>query len=413
MLQVLWQMLWQAAALVSAPAFWLMAAVVYWQIRSRAKRKAEMFQLPQEPVLGLTVYTVLAGMLGGLLASWLLLLLGVSAERIGIAQIWILALLLMLIRQRFFCFAYAGGILAVLHCLTGWPNIDVSQLLALVAILHCTEAFLVLTAGNRNGLPVYLQDEDGRTVGGFLLQMTWPLPLMMLFAMAGGAAQPQAGFFVFQDTWPVIGESASGAGNQLYVLLPVLAALGYSDAAVNCTAEQKTRQSALLLLLYSGCLLCLVLLTDGNGAWQMLPALFAPLGHEFMIFSGKRNLLCSGAKSYQASSQGIVILDVQRCSPARRAGLKRGDVIISLDGQPIINRQHFLERQFCLPDAVLIEYRRRGKIRKCLLHRKNQLQMGIITVPDASCNLYWTLEKDEGITKFLEKKCEKTLKNVR
>ena len=108
---------------------------------------------------------------------------GVSVERTGLKWLWVMALLLMGIRQRFFCFAYAGGLLAVLHSITGWPDIEIGQLLALAAVLHATEGLLVWLSGHYHALPVYLKEPDGTITGGFFLQMTWPLPLIMLFQL--------------------------------------------------------------------------------------------------------------------------------------------------------------------------------------------------------------------------------------
>lgn len=410
-IQVLQQIVCQMGVLVCSPAFWLMAGIVYVQIRHQAKRKEEMFQVRREPVIGKTVITVLAGLAGGILASGLLLVLGVSVDRVGLEYLWGIALLLMLIRQRFFCFAYAGGILACWSCMTGWPVIEVSQLLALIAVLHCTEAFLVLVTGRCNAMPVYVLDETRRITGGFLLQMTWPLPVIMLFAMAGTSSQPQAGFLLFPDWWPVLGENTGASANMLYLMLPVLAALSYRDMAVSRSIRQKTVQSAGLLLAYSAGLLLLVLLTDGLGTWQLIPALFAPFGHELVIHCGKRNEM-SDTGRYRAPGRGILVLDVQRGSPAAKAGLRREDWIVQLDGSPVNNRQHFLCQQHLFPAFVTVRYVRRGKQRSCCMRMKNWSQPGIITAPDDSCEIYWTLQNDDGIAKFLYKMCEKTLKNV-
>lgn len=411
-MQVLQQIVWQMGALVCSPVFWLMTGIVYLQIRHQAKRKEEMFQVRREPVIGRAVITVLAGLAGGMLASGLLLVLGVSADCVGLEYLWVIALLLMLIRQRFLCFAYAGGILACCSCLTGWPQIDVSQLLAMIAVLHCTEAFLVLITGHGNALPVYLLDENSRITGGFLLQMTWPLPMIMLFAMAGTAPQPQAGFLLFPDWWPVIGQNAGHSTGILYLMLPVLAALSYCDIAVSRSIRQKTAQSAGLLLAYSACLLFLVIWTDDWGLRQLIPALFAPLGHELVIHCGKRSEM-SGAGRYRAPDRGVLILDVQHGSPAARAGLRREDWIVQLDGRTVNNRQSFLRQQYLLPAFVTVRYVRGGKQRTCCIRMKNWSQPGIITAPDDSCEIYWTLQNDDGIVKFLYKMCEKTLKNMR
>ena len=410
MIPVMQQMLWHMVTLVSAPAFWLMAGVVYLQIRRRAIRKSEMFQVQREPVFGLTVFMISAGMAGGMLASFLLLFAGVSLEGIGLERIWIMALLLMLIRQRFFCFAYAGGILAACCCLTGWPQISVSHLLMLVAILHCTEAFLIWFTGSRNAMPVYLREKDGTVTGGFLLQMTWPLPLVMLFAM-GSSVHPQAGFFLFPEWWPIIGLESGNTGYNLYIMLPVLAALGYSDSTTNLSVRRKTARSAGLLMAYSLCLMALVFITDGHGIWQLVPALFAPLGHEAVIKSGRKQRLKHS--SYQAPAYGVQILDVQKYSPAYRAGLRRGDWIIRVNDEAVKNREQFLDRWTMPLCDMTVHYRRGEKEKTGRICMGKTLHTGIITVPDENSSIFWTLQEDRGIAKFLYKKCEKTLKNVR
>lgn len=409
--QVFLQILWQILFLVKAPAFWLMAGVVYLQVRRRAKQKEEMFQMKREPVLPVVVKILLAGLAGGIIASVLLVSLGVSVERIGLKWLWITALLLMTIRQRFFCFAYAGGLLSIIQIVTGWPDLDVGQLMALVAVLHAVEGFLVWAAGDANALPVYLKGQNGTVSGGFFLQMTWPLPLVMLFVMADAASSPQAGFFLFPRWWPIIG-TENFSGNHLYLLLPVLAALSYSDKAVHSRVEQKTKHTAWVLFVYSGLLLGITIVTEGCGYWQLLPALAAPAGHEMVFWLGQRQEKMRQACPYGAPEQGIGVLDVRRGSPAARAGLRREDHVLALNGEYIRNRQHFFQMAAALPEFVTVEYQRNGTRRECVMAMRGELQTGILTMPDAACPIYWTIEKDEGIANFLYKKCEKALKKV-
>ena len=412
MVQVFFQILWQMLFLIKAPVFWLMAGLVYLQFRRRAKQKEEMFQIKGEPVLPYVVRTMLAGQLGGIFASILLVVLGVSVERTGLKWLWVMALLLMGIRQRFFCFAYAGGLLAVLHIITGWPDIEIGQLLALVAVLHAAEGLLVWLSGHYHALPVYLKEPDGTITGGFFLQMTWPLPLIMLFLLADAGSWPQAGFLVCADWWPVIGSGAN-EGGQLYLLLPVFAALGYRDMAVHCRVEEKIKQSAWLLFVYSSILLGMIWITDGCGYWQLIPALFAPAGHELVFWAGKKLDKNAKACPYRAPKEGIGILDVQYGSPAAKAGLRRDDRVIALNGEAIRDRQHFFEMTWALSESVTVEYLRNETRQICCMRMRGELQTGILTMPDEACHIYWPIQQDEGILKFLEKKCEKRLKKVR
>lgn len=80
-MQVLQQIFWQLGTLLYAPVFWLTVFFVFLQARQRAKRKQEMFQLRREPIGKMVTGTVAAGLVGGMLASVLLLLLGVTLDR--------------------------------------------------------------------------------------------------------------------------------------------------------------------------------------------------------------------------------------------------------------------------------------------------------------------------------------------
>ena len=410
-MQVLQQVFWQFGTLLYAPVFWLTVFLVFLQTRQRAKRKQEMFQLRREPIGKMVLGTVAAGLAGGMLASALLLLLGVTLDQIGLEYLWMIALLLVLVRQRFLCFAYSGGILAVCNCLWGWPCLDGAQLLATVAVLHCTEAFLVLTTGHLNALPIYLQNGRQQITGGFLLQMVWPLPLVMLMGLSGAAALPQAGFMLMPDWWPVLGNGQRSPLAVLYMLTPVLAALGYSDLAVSHRMKEKTGKSAFLLLLYSMTLLLLVLLTQRSAFGLLLPALFAPLGHEAVIWYGKRGELQDDSR-FIAPERGVLILDVQHGSPAARAGLRSEDWIFQLDGKPVENRQQFLRQQYALPSMVQVGYVRRGRRKQCRMSMGRWSQPGIITAPDRQCHIYWSFGEDSGLAKLIYKKLAKTLKKT-
>jgi len=68
---------------------------------------------PGESPWRLTLSAALFGILGGFLGSCLLILIGISVNEIGGIYLLLTALGLMLIQQRFLCFAYAGGVLSL------------------------------------------------------------------------------------------------------------------------------------------------------------------------------------------------------------------------------------------------------------------------------------------------------------
>ena len=156
-------------------------------------------------------------------------------------------------------------------------------------------------------------------------------------------------------------------------------------------------------------LLLLVLLTQHSQFGLLLPAFFAPLGHEVVIWYGKRRALQHDGP-FTAPERGVLILDVQQGSPAARAGLRSADWIFQLDGKPVENRQQFLQQQYILPAMVQVGYIRRGRRKRCRIQMGRWSQPGIITAPDARCHIYWSLEEDSGLAKLIYKKLAKTLK---
>ena len=86
-IQVLRQMMLQMGTLLYAPVFWLAVALVYLQMRQQARKKEELFQLRREPLAGKVVLVVTAGLAAGLLASLILLVLGVTVDCIGLEYV--------------------------------------------------------------------------------------------------------------------------------------------------------------------------------------------------------------------------------------------------------------------------------------------------------------------------------------
>lgn len=193
--------LYQMAILLVSPLFWLVVVIIGWQIRRTAKMKSDFFHVPREKIMRKTVFNVLLGLGGGFIGSVLLVLLGVSVEEIGIEYLWIVAIVLIMLRQRFMCFAYAGGLIALSKYLFGWPAVNIPQLMGLVAVLHLVEALLIYAGGTSKAMPVYIMGREQRLVGGFVMQSFWPLPLVALSAALTPIGLAGAGDMLAMPGW--------------------------------------------------------------------------------------------------------------------------------------------------------------------------------------------------------------------
>ncbi len=183
--------------------FFLVVIVLIWLMYRRMQNTREALFGVRDSTLRLVLTALGYGIAGGLVGSVLIVVLGISINDIGIIYLWILAVLLMLVDPRFLCFSYAGGILALISLLTGYPKLNIPALMGLVAVLHLVESMLILGSGHIDPLPVYVRNRFGRVVGAFNLQKFWPIPLAIIAVAT--TAQAPAGGVAMPGWWPLLG----------------------------------------------------------------------------------------------------------------------------------------------------------------------------------------------------------------
>src|SRR5699024_2795987 len=113
------------------PLFWLVVFIVSRQYKKHIKMERQMLGMERESILGKTINSTAYGIVGGVIGSIIMIVLGVSIRQEGIIYIWPIAILLFMINVRYLCFSYAGGLLALFSLIFGFPKIDVPGLMAL------------------------------------------------------------------------------------------------------------------------------------------------------------------------------------------------------------------------------------------------------------------------------------------
>ncbi|NLN07371.1 MAG: PDZ domain-containing protein [Firmicutes bacterium] len=390
------------------PLFWLLLIMIGIQYRRLAGNEIKLFGRPLYPVGRQVINSALYGLAGGLIAGAMLFVLGVPLTEIGMLYVWPLALLLLLVHPRYMCFAYAGGLVgavAAIIQLAGrfWPvfgtgffaglaEIHIPGLLALIGTLHFAESILIALSGHLQPSPVWLKTERG-IVGGFMLQKIWPLPLVGIMAEAVSLTAPEvAAGTEMPAWWPLFASRlAVGAGYILmYYLLPIVAGLGYGDLAVASTPREKSRSSARNLGLYSILVLCLALAAEKIPVITFAAAVFVPVGHELLIlWSNKKEF--ARRPLYTAPAIGVGVLALADGGTARAAGLVPGDIILNINGTPILNVASFYKalQATWLPMRLLVE--RDGRERLVIIDSASD--PGIIPVPDRYVPVYQTVEQ--------------------
>lgn len=336
-----------------------------------------------------TLVSVGLGLVGGIIGSFILILVGIDLTRVNIIPLWVIALLLMMINPRFLCFAYAGGVLALISLATGFPQVDIPQLMGLVAVLHIVESLLILINGHLSPVPVYIKNE-GQVVGGFNLQKFWPLPLLAI-ASTGLLADPGA-LPAMPGWWPLIKSYSAAVPGQTYILLPVLAVLGYGEITTTAAPRRRVKKSSLNLMIFSLILLAFSVYASYHSSFVLIAALFGPIGHELVIWLGMREEKARPA-IYISSGPGVLLLDVAPNSPAYKAGLRSGDRIMSVNGQPITYSYEMLMAMRQDSIKYDIEAMRQNSSFQTSLKCRPGYDWGLTPVPEPTADRYLALQE--------------------
>ncbi len=286
-----------------------------------------------------TAVSVGLGLLGGLLASILLVLVGVSVENAGLGYLLPVALVLFLFSPRFLCFSYAGALVSLSSLLFGWPKVNVAAMMALVACLHAAESLLIRLSGSSCATPLYFDGEDGGVHGGFSLQRFWPIPLIVLTVVSVPDIAAIPGLIHLPDWWPLISATPTAApGVPIFAMVPMVAALGYGDLSLSRTPRGKAKQTSKTLSLFSIILLLFSIAASRFSGFTWVAVLFAPVGHEIVIRLGAKEEI-RDEPHYKAVPDGLMVLDVMDNSPASVAGIRSGDVITAVGDIPVRTRE--------------------------------------------------------------------------
>ncbi|MCR4431762.1 MAG: PDZ domain-containing protein [Tepidanaerobacteraceae bacterium] len=384
------------------PFFWIVIFLVWNQYRKTAEMEKKMFGAAKINPLEKVLYAVFYGCMGGLIGSLTVILLGISITEAGLIYVWPVALILMLIHPHLMCFSYAGGIVSLFSLILGYPRVDVAGLMGLVAVLHLVESTLIYFAGYINAAPIFVKSERYGIIGGFSLQEFWPVPIMLLTVIT--AEIPEKTLIQMPDWWPLIRPISDilKNPNAIFMMIPVVAALGYGDIALAGLPKKRCRSSALNLLAFSCILLFLSVMASRHRIYAYLAAIFAPAAHEFLIIYGK-NREKSNTPLFSRLNRGERVLDVMKGSPAERMGLGPGDIILAANGRELMGSEDLKDILSQYPTYIWLTVKKPdGSIRNAEINAypEGVNSLGAILVPGNEDAAYVIVE-EAGLFQWL------------
>ncbi|WP_425447100.1 hypothetical protein [Dethiothermospora halolimnae] len=385
-------------SVIKNPIYWVMVIIVGFQYKRIGDLEKKILSVNKKSVIERTLKSMVMGLVGGLLGSFIILLLGININLEDFKYIFIMAILLMLIHPRFLCFSYGGGVLSLLSLTLGFPKINVSSIMAIVAILHLIESFLILIDGENSKIPIFVEYKN-RIVGGFNIIRFWPVPFIVLIIGEGiteGGMSPT-------ELWPIfrLGDLGMPSENIFLMMAGVIAVLGYSDISITDYPRRKLKKSSIYLMIFSIILLLLSIISSHIYLFKYIAALFSPIVHEAIIQHGKRK---KGRAVYAPSKIGVKVLDTIPNKWGHTLGIRSGDIILAINGTRINTKDEINQVLSYNFKHLRIDYYdiNNNLISKDIRSKDYIKSLGLLVVPRHSSYALIVSEKESPIINIIK-----------
>ena len=243
------------------------------------------------------------------------------------------------------------------------------------------EGIIVMVDGNRGAIPVF-SNRDNKIIGGFSFNRYWTIPIAVMIMISGDSSGTGIISAPAYNWWPIIKDSnlMTMLAVASLTFVPFYGVIGYSSVTFTKRKKEKVIGAGIGIFLYGVSLLIVSQLCSIGLMGEILALVYMPLGHELLIkFERMREK--RGEYLYVSDENGISILEVAPNSVAFEAGIRRGDKILAINGEPITSEVDILkavkESTAMLPIKIKSQY---GKINDYILQPGNR-RLGVLLVP--------------------------------
>lgn len=341
--------------------------------------------------LELTLSQVVLGVIAGVIGSLILAILGITFhENSGIEFVFMISILILFYKNKFVDFVYSSSILAVLSLIfkligsivnqPSFLKVDILSLMSFVGVIYIIKGMLIMVDGSRGAIPVFTS-KNGKIIGGFSLNRYWAMPVAVFMLFSGQISSSS----IVEDApswWPLINNATTLGilATAMIASIPFYGVISYNTVTFTKKKKEKAIHSGIIVLIYGMSVIAVAQLSNIGVIGEIITVLYAPIAYELIMIYSKKDE-AKGDYLYVSDEEGISVLEVAPSSPAFQAGIRRGDKIISINGEKI---QSELEIFNIVKDNIFklhIKIKKdAGDIVECLVQPKNR-RLGILLVP--------------------------------
>jgi len=143
--------------IITNPIYWIMMIFIGFQYKKLYRIEKKILGINKISFFKNLIKSSIMGLIGGFIASTIMLSLGITVNTYEFKYIIMLALILVIVDVRFICFAYSGGIVALFSLLFNIPKVNISSILSIVAVLHIVESILIYIDGDSFKIPLIIE----------------------------------------------------------------------------------------------------------------------------------------------------------------------------------------------------------------------------------------------------------------
>jgi hypothetical protein len=370
------------------PLFYGFILVAFLIGLKRVKRERKEFKVKVHPVIDNLIFSLLPGILIGLIGSVIFIAAGVTLPVGMVALIGLMYLVLALtMKTRFMAPAYAVSLAAIAGLLlpkvnTGMEFLDkwiediqstpLDSLAVILGVLLIQEGILILWKGADRTSPRLFKGKRGHYVGAHEATRFWIVPQFLVLPV---------GSIPVLDWWPLFPMGAAGFS---FFLVPF--AIGYRQLVTHTLPVEAIKHLGKQVTLLG----ILVLAIAVGGHFFNLPLLIAIAiaaglaGRELItLVTSQRD--DTRPSLFVQRDKGVIILAVVPGTPAAKMGLKVGEVIVKVNGVTLTHETSLyralqINAAYCKLEVLDLN----GEIRfvQGSLYQNEHHQLGVLLVHD-------------------------------